>query len=291
MKILHGQSIFVCTSCFGLKLILRQKKQRSEEILRLWSGFFKIFFRAVCHVSHLFLFGKTHVIYRMIKYLLLQTQNSSKTTQGFSPGSWGPTEDKVWKIPSSDWTGCVGGRPTFVDTDKRMNVVFVTGFFFSPFSHLLNAGPGTVTSWRRHGACSAPEFWKKWMFAPFFAHIRVFWAIFRGFPTTLVMCAAGDGGHATLILLPGSGKYPASLCRRKTTKSWVWLRLQPPGLAAPAEHVQESQPAPIFPRMTLSSLLPHAFSPRPQPVKETCVSLDVLWTEWPGDGDTSSMVT
>lgn len=164
-------------------------------------------------------------------------------------------------------------------------------FFFSPFSHLLNAGPGTVTSWRRHGACSAPEFWKKWMFAPFFAHIRVFWAIFRGFPTTLVMCAAGDGGHATLILLPGSGKYPASLCRRKTTKSWVWLRLQPPGLAAPAEHVQESQPAPIFPRMTLSSLLPHAFSPRPQPVKETCVSLDVLWTEWPGDGDTSSMVT
>lgn len=130
MKILHGQSIFVCTSCFGLKLILRQKKQRSEEILRLWSGFLKFFFRAVCHVSHLFLFGKTHVIYRMIKYLLLQTQNSSKTTQGFSPGSWGPTEDKVWKIPSSDWAGCVGGRPTFVDTDKRMNVVFVTGFFF-----------------------------------------------------------------------------------------------------------------------------------------------------------------
>lgn len=57
------------------------------------------------------------------------------------------------------------------------------------------------------------------------------WAIFGGFPALLIMCAAGDGGHATLILLPGSGKYPSSLRRTKTTKSWVWL--QPPGLSAP----------------------------------------------------------
>lgn len=57
------------------------------------------------------------------------------------------------------------------------------------------------------------------------------WAIFGGFPALLIMCTAGDGGHATLILLPSSGKYPSSLRRVKTTKSRVWL--QPPGLSAP----------------------------------------------------------
>ena len=45
-----------------------------------------------------------------------------------------------------------------------------------------------------------------------------FWAVFGGFPTVLVMCAAGDGGHATLILLPSSGKYPASLVQSENNK-------------------------------------------------------------------------
>lgn len=57
------------------------------------------------------------------------------------------------------------------------------------------------------------------------------WAVFGGFPMLLIMCAAGDGSHAMLILLSSSGKYPASLRRTKTTKNWVWL--QPPGFCAP----------------------------------------------------------
>lgn len=40
----------------------------------------------------------------------------------------------------------------------------------------------------------------------------------RGFPVMLVMCAAGDGGLAMLILLSGSGKYRSSLRRRKNNK-------------------------------------------------------------------------
>lgn len=87
-----------------------------------------------------------------------------------------------------------------------------------------------------------------------------FWAVFGGFPTVLVMCAAGDGGHATLILLPSSGKYPASLCRTKTTKSWVWL--QPPGFSAPTRTCPRVTACcsllPIYPCMTL--LLSRAFS-------------------------------
>lgn len=98
-----------------------------------------------------------------------------------------------------------------------------------------------------------------------------FWAIFGGFPTALVMCAAGDGGHATLILLPSSGKYPASLCRTKTTKSWVWL--QPPGFSAPTRTCPRVTACcsllPIYPCMTV--LLSHAFSlwPSFQPKKDT----------------------
>ncbi len=86
-----------------------------------------------------------------------------------------------------------------------------------------------------------------------------FWAVFGGFPAVLVMCAAGDGGHATLILLPSSGKYPASLCRMKTTKSRVWL--QPPGFSAPTRTCPRVTACcfllPIYPCM---ALLSHAFS-------------------------------
>lgn len=96
-----------------------------------------------------------------------------------------------------------------------------------------------------------------------------FWAVSGGFPAVLVMCAAGDGGHATLILLPSSGKYPASLCRTKTTKSWVWL--QPPGFSAPTRTCPRVTACcfllPIYPCMTLLS---HAFSlwPSFQPMKD-----------------------
>lgn len=91
-------------------------------------------------------------------------------------------------------------------------------------------------------------------------HLRTsFWAITGGFPTALVMCAAGDGGHATLILHPSSGKYPASLCRVKTTKGWVWL--QPPGFSAPTRTCPRVTACcsllPIYPCMTL---LTHGFS-------------------------------
>lgn len=44
------------------------------------------------------------------------------------------------------------------------------------------------------------------------------WAVFGGFPMLLIMCAAGDGSHAMLILLSSSGKYPASLRRTKNNK-------------------------------------------------------------------------
>lgn len=66
---------------------------------------------------------------------------------------------------------------------------------------------------------------------PISPHVPLFQEVFRGFPALLVMCAAGDGGLAMLILLSGSGKYPSSLRRRKTTKSRVWL--QPAGFSAP----------------------------------------------------------
>lgn len=80
--------------------------------------------------------------------------------------------------------------------------------------------------------CSAAQSWC-WCLAPLpiIPHVPLFRDVFRGFPALLVMCAAGDGGLAMLILLSGSGKYPSSLCRRKTTKSRVWL--QPAGFSAP----------------------------------------------------------
>ena len=50
-------------------------------------------------------------------------------------------------------------------------------------------------------------------------HVSLLWDVFGGFPASPVMCAAADGGLAMLILLCGSGKYPSSLRRRRTTKS------------------------------------------------------------------------
>lgn len=79
--------------------------------------------------------------------------------------------------------------------------------------------------------CSAAES-ECWCLAPLpiIPHVPLFRDVFRGFPALPVMCAAGDGGLAMLILLSGSGKYPSSLRRRKTTKSRVWL--QPAGFSA-----------------------------------------------------------
>lgn len=76
---------------------------------------------------------------------------------------------------------------------------------------------------RRRRRCLAP--------LPISPHVPLFREVFRGFPALPVMCAAGDGGLAMLILLIGSGKYPSSLRRRKTTKRRVWL--QPAGSTLP----------------------------------------------------------
>lgn len=116
---------------------------------------------------------------------------------------------------------------------------------------------------------------RRWMFPPCSLRPRrtSAWAVFRGFPSALVMCAAGDGGHATLILLPSSGKYPSSLCRTKTTKSRVWL--QPAGFSAPTRTCPRVTACcsllPIYPRMTLPlSLRLSLFWPSFQPMKDTC---------------------
>ena len=111
--------------------------------------------------------------------------------------------------------------------------------------------------------------------APIIPDVPLFWAVYGGFPTVLVMCAAGDGGRATLILLPSSGKYPASLCRAKTTKSWVWL--QPPGFSAPTRTCPRVTACcfllPIYPCVTplLSRAFFFFFSILPpfQPMKDT----------------------
>lgn len=100
------------------------------------------------------------------------------------------------------------------------------------------------------------------------------WAVFGGFPMLLIMCAAGDGSHAMLILLSSSGKYPASLRRTKTTKNWVWL--QPPGFCAPTRTCPRVTACcfllTIYPCPTL---LPHTIFlwPSIKPMKDSYVFL------------------
>lgn len=64
--------------------------------------------------------------------------------------------------------------------------------------------------------CDIPPNWREPL-ASFVAYTSS-WAIFGGCPTVLVMCADGDGGHATLILLPGSRKVPSLPAQNENNK-------------------------------------------------------------------------
>lgn len=114
-------------------------------------------------------------------------------------------------------------------------------------------GPNAAENWCR---CLAP--------IPISPHVPLFREVFRGFPALLVMCAAGDGGLAMLILLSGSGKYPSSLRRRQTTKRRVWL--QPAGLSAPTRRRPRATVRrfllPIHPCTALISNQSPSFNPR-----------------------------
>lgn len=95
-------------------------------------------------------------------------------------------------------------------------VVFLSLFFFSPSLRGFTEAPATppprLRRRREPVAIVSPRF-------PPFPHVPLFFRdVFGGFPALPVMCAAGDGGLAMLILLPGSGKYPSSPAQKENNK-------------------------------------------------------------------------